>query len=209
MRTASAIATEAPARGRPFRIVDYMILIAALFCALAWDRGAVLAALRQLPYLPGSFGQFLLQARATVVLYLPFLIAGSVAQIAFRMQPPRLPWLRLRQQPGTVACAVATALLIPVGLMILELHLFSGRPPLVVCVQIAEDLKPDRLAIAGTTIGLAVLVAWIVLKWTGQWNPEASWIDRLGRVLGVGWIIMILGGTLELLIDLLRPANAF
>jgi hypothetical protein len=169
----------------------------------------VLAALGQVFIVPRSFGQFLIQAQATVVLYLPFLIAGSLAQIAFRLQRPRPSWQQLRRQPGTVACALATVFLIPAGLMILELHLFSGRPPLVAWARIVDDLKPERLTIVATTIGLAVLVAWIVMNVTRQWKPEANWIDRLGRVLGVGWIIMILGGMLQLLIDLSRLAGVF
>jgi hypothetical protein len=193
---------------RPFRVADYMILIAALFCAAAWDRGAVLAAMRYPFSAPVSFGHFLIQSQATVVLYLPFLISGSLAQIAFRLQRPRPPWDELRQQPGTVACALATAFLTPVGLMTVWSHLFSRRPPQVAWARIADDLRPERLTIVTTLIGMAVLVAWVVLKATGQWKPEASWIDRLGRVLGVGWIVMILGGTLQLFIDLARLANA-
>jgi hypothetical protein len=34
-----------------------------------------------------------------------------------------------------------------------------------------------------------VAAGWLTLALLGRWRPEKSWIDRLGRVLGVGWII--------------------
>jgi hypothetical protein len=39
-----------------------------------------------------------------------------------------------------------------------------------------------------TDIGLAILIAWCALRWSGQWSREAGWIDRLGRLVGLSWI---------------------
>ena len=104
---------------------------------MAWDRGAFLAALGQIAAMPRSLRQLLFEARATVVLWLPFLVALSLAQIALRLQPPRPPWHRLLQQPGAVACALASLIMVPIGLTVLEVHLFSGRPPVVAWARIA------------------------------------------------------------------------
>jgi hypothetical protein len=38
----------------------------------------------------------------------------------------------------------------------------------------------------------AVAGAWLILLLAGWWRPEPSWIDRLGRVLGLGWIVLSL-----------------
>jgi hypothetical protein len=38
----------------------------------------------------------------------------------------------------------------------------------------------------------AVAVAWLALAVTGRWHPERSWIDRLGRALGLGWLVIFL-----------------
>jgi hypothetical protein len=38
-------------------------------------------------------------------------------------------------------------------------------------------------------IGFGVLIAWTTLALARCWQPEPSWIDRSGRVLGVVWII--------------------
>jgi hypothetical protein len=35
-----------------------------------------------------------------------------------------------------------------------------------------------------------VALAWALLAITRRWKSEASWIDRLGRMLGVLWIGM-------------------
>jgi hypothetical protein len=36
--------------------------------------------------------------------------------------------------------------------------------------------------------GFVVAGAWIALALAGRWRPERSWIDRLGRAIGVFWI---------------------
>ena len=36
--------------------------------------------------------------------------------------------------------------------------------------------------------GFTVAAIWLLLGLSGRWRPEKSWIDRLGRLLGVVWI---------------------
>ncbi|MHB1557681.1 MAG: hypothetical protein ACYC61_09395 [Isosphaeraceae bacterium] len=31
---------------------------------------------------------------------------------------------------------------------------------------------------------------WLVPAVAGRWRPEKSWIDRLGRALGITWIVI-------------------
>ncbi len=40
--------------------------------------------------------------------------------------------------------------------------------------------------------GFAVLAAWLTRFPGGRWRPEAHWVDRAGRALGLWWIAMIL-----------------
>jgi hypothetical protein len=47
--------------------------------------------------------------------------------------------------------------------------------------------------------GWAVAVSWLTLALVGRWRPEASWVDRWGRVLGFTWIAI--GPLASLLID--------
>ena len=38
--------------------------------------------------------------------------------------------------------------------------------------------------------GLTVLGAWMALIVGGRWRSDPSWVDRLGRFLGVFWVLM-------------------
>lgn len=39
-------------------------------------------------------------------------------------------------------------------------------------------------------VGFAVVTNWLVLALGGRWRAERSWVDRLGRALGVYWIAL-------------------
>jgi hypothetical protein len=36
--------------------------------------------------------------------------------------------------------------------------------------------------------GFTVAAIWLLLALSGRWRPERSWIDRLGRLLGLVWM---------------------
>jgi len=38
--------------------------------------------------------------------------------------------------------------------------------------------------------GLLVLAGWCFLTAAGLWRPRPTWADYLGRVLGIGWILV-------------------
>ncbi len=200
-----------PISQRPFRIADAMVLIAALFVALAWDRAAVLRTLAEVLYrlkslfhLSFSFWGFAFDTAAVVLLLIPFLVVGSLSVLALRLQRPRPGLRQLLQQPGAVACALATLAIVPAGIMVLVTHFFSGRPLAYAWARAVDDLKPESLTVVAALIGFAVLVAWIVMRSKRQWRPEASWIDGFGRLLGWGWIAMIFGGMIQLILNLVR-----
>ncbi|WP_406695128.1 hypothetical protein V5E97_29235 [Singulisphaera sp. Ch08] len=45
-----------------------------------------------------------------------------------------------------------------------------------------------QMAAFAAPCGYSVVAIWLLLVLSGRWRPEKSWIDRLGRVLGVIWI---------------------
>ena len=47
--------------------------------------------------------------------------------------------------------------------------------------------------------GLAVLASWVTLVAGRRWRPEPSWVDRLGRALGLLWVLLGLASPLLLL----------
>jgi hypothetical protein len=196
-----------PTPARRFRIADAMILMAALFLALAWDRGRMLNPLRQISDPSGTSGllwRLSLAAADAIEQVPPILGAFSVSTLTLRMLTPRPPLRRLLRQPGTIACAAATLFLVPTAAAVLGSHLAEGRPFEVAWSRTARDLRPEYFTGAAAAIGLAVAIAWIALAASQRWRPEPSWIDRLGRLLGACWIAMIPGGIFVALIRFSR-----
>ena len=97
------------------------------------------------------------------------LIALTSAQLLMRLRRPRPEWHRLIRQPGFVACGAAA-----IGFCI-----DKGWVPYI---------RLESLHFPFMTT-LAVLIAWSALLGLRVCLAEKSWIDRLGRLVGVGWII--------------------
>jgi hypothetical protein len=45
-------------------------------------------------------------------------------------------------------------------------------------------------------VAAAIAVTWMVLAIVGRWKPERAWDDRLGRIVGIVWIVYFLGAPL-------------
>jgi hypothetical protein len=95
------------------------------------------------------------------------LLGLTLVQPVLRLSRPRPPFREIMRQSGLVAC---------LGIIIGTL--------------IATDLS----WLAGVDVGYwFILAALSLLLWpllgVYPWRPEASWIDRLGRAVGWGWII--------------------
>jgi hypothetical protein len=99
----------------------------------------------------------------------PFLMAWTFALLPLRLRQPRPAPGLLWRQPGwwtSVAAVGAT------GAGLLE-ETVIGFPAYTVALP------------------LAVLLAWLGLALSRWWTPEASWVDRAGRALGVAWLAMV------------------
>jgi hypothetical protein len=46
-------------------------------------------------------------------------------------------------------------------------------------------------------VGLAVGATWLVQFLSGRWRKSADWIDVMGRIVGVLWIVIGLAWTLH------------
>ncbi len=46
-------------------------------------------------------------------------------------------------------------------------------------------------------VGLAVGATWLVHYLSGRWRKSADWIDVMGRIMGVLWIVIGLLWTLH------------
>ena len=103
------------------------------------------------------------------VLAFPFLLFWTIGLMLIRLRRPRPGPAQLWRQPGWWACVAAW-----VG----------------VVVGLAWEAVVEWDAYTIIVPG-AVLLSWLTLLLTRSWSAEASWIDRAGRGLGLGWIGLI------------------
>ncbi len=179
---ADAAVTEiGRSRCRPFGLGDAMILIVALALGLALaGPGIIVVAdgirtipLKQFRTLAGavSLGRFL---NVIVLNFLFFLIPAC---LILRIRRPRPTLRALIRQPGFAACAA------PVAFVLVSLPLAFFAP---------SGLAGQVIEIGGQVLAaLAAPLAWVVLIAARRWNPEPSWVDRLGRILGALWMFSL------------------
>ena len=55
-----------------------------------------------------------------------------------------------------------------------------------------------QMAAFSAPCGCTVAAIWLLLVLSGRWRPERSWIDRLGRLLGVVWIAVAIAVSIPL-----------
>jgi hypothetical protein len=181
--------SEAPPPRRRFHLGDSLILIAALALTLS-----VLLSTNWFARIPGRVS-FWWDARPRVVGGFPrFLTWGPSARMAV-------------YQIVDEFVQLLTSVLLGLTLVQPFLRLRRPRPPLrdvvrqsgfVVCLAvivgtlIVVDLGwVARIDVAWVAIlASALLLFWPVLG-LPPWRSEASWIDRLGRAVGWGWIVAI------------------
>lgn len=154
---------------RRFTILDGMILIAgaALWLTLVLQLAAEFKKLGEGGWSglgwAGAWRWFL--AAPCTILFWGVIVLTPLFLI-IRLRGPRLELRRLIWQPGMMACSIACLAWL--------------------VVFIAGSYEPGGvLCISGS-----VASAWLASWWSGRLRPEPGWIDRLGRVLGVCWILI-------------------
>jgi len=124
------------------------------------------------------------------IVLLPCVVMWALGLLIIRLRHPRPTLLRLTRQPGFLACGAVglTVVARAVGLLILALRpgtelaaMSDGyweRFPIQVATELAASMS------------IAVAASWLLLKLDGRWRSEPSLIDRLGRVVGLYWVVM-------------------
>jgi hypothetical protein len=172
--------------------------VAALGVALIWDRGRIIDPARWIsdpragPN-PGLFRRLAIVVTNATEFIPPFLAVLSVAVLWLRLRAPRPPWIILAREPGTVACAVTSLVMVPAVLATLAWHYSAVGSLGTAWNRAAADLRPEYLGGLTFLIGLAIAVTWFVMKAKRRWLAEPDWVDRVGRLLGAGWMLMIVG----------------
>jgi hypothetical protein len=179
---------------REFGVLDAMALVAATAAGMAWMRSNY-----DWQFFFGTWGLFyrngdVLQTGGYLIRFLwPFLLAWTLTVLVLRSRRPRPPRRLLMRQPGLVACCAAT-----LGTMVCFWPSLVGvlaGVPLIDSVTRGPSRFWQESATgdgAAEAIGLAVATAWLTLVLTRGWHPEPTWVDRLGRILGACWILLLL-----------------
>ena len=99
-------------------------------------------------------------------------------------------------QPGFAACLLASLMFLAQIVFFTLSELLSLLPIDHHGLEVRPHITPwDHRWFLGslsvfTDTGLLVLGGWVLLRLAGLWRPQATWSDRLGRLLGAGWIIV-------------------
>ncbi len=159
---------------RPLSLADAMIFIIALGLGLALARPAIILIADGVRSDPRWRFQTLAGAvslgRMLNIVLLNFLFFLLPAFLIVRLRRPRPALRSLICQPGFAACAAPVVIVLTT--MPLALFPLSG-----LAGQVIENAAQVLLVVAAP-------LAWVFLVATRRWNPEPSWIDRLGRILG-------------------------
>jgi hypothetical protein len=133
----------------------------------------------------------------TVVFLIPLVAPWTLLLIMLRLRAPRPSWRRIWRQPGMAACVAAVVGWCWSGLGLL----FAFNAVRLASAQRA--IKPEEWVQKYFSdevfmyVGLAVASVWIVQILGGQWRPSTDWIDQMGRLVGVLWIVIGLVWTMR------------
>ncbi len=177
----AAVTDIAPPEPRPFTLGDAMIFIIALALSLALARPGIIVIADAIRTVPQSHFRTLAGAvqlgRFLNIVVLNFLFFLVLAFLIIRLKRPRPPLRTLIHQPGFAACAAPFAFY----LAALPLALLVSYGPARQAIEIGGQVL----------LAAAAPLAWVYLIATRRWGPEPSWIDRLGRFLGVLWMVCL------------------
>ena len=214
--------SSAPARRR-FRLVDGMILVAATAMGfglgewIARESGGFLSWSALFNLLQELFGlcagrNWAAVAYGTVLLLflivwltIPLAAMWTLALIPMRLLGPRPRFRRLARQPGLVAAGAASVTFALIGLFALVALLEAE----IGASEVVDSDGEIAAYLVPMLVGWAVAVAWMTLLIGRCWRAESSWIDRLGRIAGVCWIVVGFATTCLFLIDPLVRTNSF
>lgn len=189
-------------RPRRFTLLDVMILVAATAPAMLLWR-AYLRCNPALPYLVSDErGPSKLRMWVWVCGLVPPLAVLTLALLPIRWIPPRPRPRRLLRRPGTTTSLVAALAWAVV------LARVVGDWPMMIYVHIPTlgpiqpvDLLTLRLVGMKDMVGPGVALSWALLWLGGGRRPEATWIDRAGRIAGAAWVALGLASWIISLLE--------
>ncbi len=124
------------------------------------------------------------------VFLLPVIMPWTFLLVVLRMRAPRPSWKRIWRQPGMAACLAALlgcCWTLVVLFLATNVHRVARASKTITPDLWAQKYLSDELFMY---IGLAVAAVWVVQYLSGRWRRSADWIDVMGRIVGVFWILI-------------------
>ena len=176
-----------PPKRRPFAVLDAMILVAATALGFSLTSPDALTDLQQIWREHPETNLFRMFTITSGVRSLASVwLAWTFALGILRLRRPRPPLRELADQPGSiVAVVILTMFLLALASNLGEtaLAMIGHDPPDQFPWYRLRPMLMWQILILGPP---ALIGGWLTLGISGRWQPESSWIDRMGRVLGWG-----------------------
>jgi len=165
---------------RKFNLGDGMILIAATavgFGIVRWiaETGSLVSTMHRWNVVAAAYA-------------MPVIMIWSIGLFLIRLRQPRPAARRLFRQPGMAASVVAVPLAVAWCLPypITQILGLWSRGDAGICLY------------CSITAGSGILAAWAVLAVSRSMRAESGWIDRLGIAVGLGWVILLSMGLVDI-----------
>jgi hypothetical protein len=183
---------------RRFSLADAMVLVAATAPGFILLRTAVSLGLFNLsPNPKAPPGREFINSLAVSSASILGSLTLAVLVLSFHRPRPNLR--EVIGRPGFVACvAVVAASFLPL------VHFVIGATTLSATGLNIALYFNNTLARLTLSAGQMIIGAWIALALLGRWRPEPTWKDRLGCVLGAGWIVIYVCTELYFIMQPLR-----
>lgn len=186
----------APTR-RSLTLRDAVVLVAATGMSL-W-----LARLRVLPMLTvrldSAIGEGSIRAVLGALLERlpelnPLLVVYAPTLVFLRLRKPRPSCRRLAVQPGFAACCAIVLVYVTGGCLHTLGQVLSPSYGHPIATKVHSLVWVWNVLYTHQVIaGYAVASVWLMLLLGGRWRPEPSWLDRMGRALGLCFIASVPG----------------
>jgi hypothetical protein len=167
-----------PTKSRDMSLLDVMILVAAAAVGCSFVGVSQVRSVIDQGYNLKYYYNYGVAFGSAVY---PVWLCLTFAALAIRLRPPRPRLRRLARQPGLVA-SLSVTLAAPILLVVFLL----GASKLG--WRLGDPIPANYFGRLPFQLSCMVFGAWIAQALNGRWHPEASAIDRFGRLLGLGWI---------------------
>ncbi len=173
--------SERSEAARRFTLADGMILIGGVSIGLLVLRSRYFAHWTR-------YGPLVWEPGMVAMAISDGLLWSTLGLFAVRFRLPRPEWREMRRQPGLIGC---------VALWLVFVYRNLSLLPHAIWRSVRSGAKWDWENLIGLLSWndpllsvLGVAVAWITLVIAGAWCPERSWVDRLGRLICVVFIVL-------------------